>query len=292
MGEVTERKLWWRVLALEPFPARIHAWVWGVFGAIVVVLLVVQAALQGHDVWGGWREGGELRRPVYAEAVHVDAVFRTRANTWSNMFYVAAGLYAIVLGVHDARRRTPSKSGYLLFTPAMSVLFGAACCYLGFGSGLFHASLTYRGQQLDVAAMYSPLVALIALNIGRWWPEATLGGKERSTWPLLCTLAVIASALLYVYKWSMSSGRVLPALILTVFAFGVADRFQKRTKLFSRWLAVAGVMLVLGVTCRNLDIQGRFFPTGDAWLQGHSFWHLFTSLALISAYFYYRSETE
>ena len=90
----------------------------------------------------------------------------------------------------------------------------------------------------------------------------------------------------------MASGTVLPALILAVVVFGVLDRFQKRTQPAVRWLAVAGVMLVLGVVCRNLDIEKSFFSTGDAWLQGHSFWHLFTSLALISTYFYYRSETD
>jgi hypothetical protein len=135
--------------------------------------------------------------------------------------------------------------------------------------------------------MYSPLVALIALNIGRWWPET----GERQTWPLLCTLAVTASALLYLYKWSMSSGIVLPGLILAVLAFGVLDRIRPRTQLAARWLAVAGVTLVLAFLCRQLDVAGKFFPTGDAWLQGHSFWHLFTSLALMSMYFYYRSET-
>ena len=288
MTDATQCGTCWKQMRLEPFPCRIHIWVWGLFAVVVVALLATQAALQGHDVWAGWREGSELHKPVYAEAVHMDALFRTRANTWSNMFYVAAGLYAIVLGVYDARRRLPAKSGYLASTPAMSVLFGTACCYLGFGSGLFHASLSYRGQQMDVAAMYSPLVALIALNIGKWRPEI----KPRRTWPLLCALALTVSALLFVYKWSMSSSVVLPGLILAVMAFGVADRFQKRTQLGWRWLVAAGGMLVLSAVCRGLDVQGRFFPTGDAWLQGHSFWHLFTSLALMCAYFYYRSETE
>jgi hypothetical protein len=275
-------------MRLEPFPNRIHGWAWGLFLAIILLLLGVQAALQGRDVWAGWREGAELRHPVYAETVHPDAVFRTRANTWSNMFYVAVGLYAIVLGAYDARRRIPAGGGYLVSTPAMGMLFGSACCYLGFGSGLFHASLSYRGQQLDVAAMYSPAVALIALNIGRWLPKF----KGRPTWPALCALAVVASALLYVYKWSMSSGTVLPGLIIVVLIFGVLDHIQKRKQLATRWLVAAGGMLVLSALCRGLDIQGRFFPTGDAWLQGHSFWHLFTSLALICTYFYYRSETE
>ncbi len=287
MSDTSEQASFWRLSKLEPFPCRIHLWVWGLFAAIVVALLLMQTALQGRDLWAGWREASELRKPVYAEAVHMDAVFRTRANTWSNMFYVAAGLYAVVLGVYDARRRKSPGVGYLVSTPAMSVLFGAACCYLGFASGLFHASLTYRGQQLDVAAMYSPLVALIALNIGRLWPEI----KGRPAWPLLCVLAVTVSALLYVYKWSMSSTKVLPGLILAVIVFGVLDRIRPRTRLATRWLVAAGLMLVLSALSRGLDIQGRFFPTGDAWLQGHSFWHLFTSLALLCTYFYYRSET-
>ena len=66
---------------------------------------------------------------------------------------------------------TAANAGYVIRTPAMSILFGFACCYLGFGSGLFHASLTRLGQQLDVAAMYSPLVAAIAMNVGRWMPR-------------------------------------------------------------------------------------------------------------------------
>ena len=186
MNDTPTQTLCWRLLKLEPFPCRIHGWVWGLCVAIVVLLMALQVAFQGRDVRAGWREGAELRRPVYAEAVHLDEVFRTRANTWSNMFYVAAGLYAIVLGVHDARRRNGTGGGYLVSTPAMSVLFGTACCYLGFGSGLFHASLSYRGQQMDVAAMYSPLVALIALNLGMWLPEV----RGRHTWPVLCALAV------------------------------------------------------------------------------------------------------
>jgi predicted membrane channel-forming protein YqfA (hemolysin III family) len=292
MENATEGAWVWRLVRLDPFPVGIHGWVWGIFLAIVVLLLGLQSAFQGKDPWAGWREGAELRQPKYAEAVHIDAIFRTRANTWSNMAYVAVGLYAIMLGVYDARRRARSSSGYLVYTPAMSILFGAACCYLGFGSGVFHASLSYRGQQLDVAAMYSPLVALIALNIGRWWPEICVGGKDRSTWPVLCALAVAASALLYIYKWSMSSDVVLPGLILTVLVFGVLDRFRQRTQLAARWLLAAGIMLVLAVASRQLDVAGRFFPTGDAWMQGHSFWHLLTSLALICMYFYYRSETD
>ena len=90
----------------------------------------------------------------------------------------------------------------------------------------------------------------------------------------------------------MSSDVVLPGLILAVLAFGVLDRIRQRTQLASRWLLAGTSMLVLAAACRQLDVAGKFFPAGDAWLQGHSFWHLFTSLCLICLYFYYRSETD
>ena len=77
---------------------------------------------------------------------------------------------AIAIGWHDLRHPCPGGAGYLVRTPALSLSFGLACCYLGAGSGLFHASLTRFGQQLDVAAMYAPLLVLIAVNMGRWIP--------------------------------------------------------------------------------------------------------------------------
>ena len=81
----------------------------------------------------------------------------------------------------------------------MSILFGVTCCYLGFGSGLFHASLTGWGQQLDVAAMYSPLTVFIAINVGRWISCLKTEGREGSfpTWPILVGLVLVASFLLY-----------------------------------------------------------------------------------------------
>ena len=221
----------------------------------------------------------------------MNEVFRARANTWSNLAFVLVGLYAIALGWHDLRRPSPGDAGYLVRTPALSLMFGLACGYLGAGSGLFHASLTRFGQQQDVVAMYAPLLVLIAVNLGRWLPCLPQGGRRRSlpTWPISITLVVVASVLLFFYKWSMSSLNVLSTLIATVVVFAVLDRFRTSRKIDVRWLCWSDVALVAAVICRQLDIAGRF--TGpDAWLQGHAMWHLLTSLSLGCMYFYYRSE--
>lgn len=272
--------------------AAVHAFAWAGLAALVLVLSGISQAYRGQNVWQGWRESSELRRPVYAERVRADDVFRTPANTWSNLAFVLVGLYALALGWHDQRQKFLAGSGYVRRTPAMSFLFGAACCVLGIGSGLFHASLTRWGQQLDVAAMYAPLVVFIAMSLGRWCPRVQVGcgGRETPTWPFLTGLVVFACFLLFRYKWSMSSRVVLPVLIVVVGSFAVLDQFRAGGRFALRWLAWAGVALVLAVICRQIDVARRFSGP-DSWLQGHAWWHILTSCSLGCMFLYHRSES-
>jgi len=272
-------------------PTWVHGFAWGAILLATLALVGLSRIGQDRNVWEGWRESRELRHPGYAERVHINEVFRTRANTWSNLAFVLVGLYGVALGWHDLRHPSLGRAGYLVRTPALSLAFGLACCYLGAGSGLFHASLTRFGQQLDVAAMYAPLLVLIAVSMGRWIPCLPLGAHRRNlpAWPIWIALVVVASVLLFLYKWSMSSLNVLSTLIAIVSLCAVLDRFQTSRKLDVRWLCWSGTALIAAVICRQLDIAGRF--TGpDAWLQGHAVWHLLTSLSLGCMYFYHRSE--
>ena len=272
-------------------PKWIHALAWGGILVIVLALIGISNHYAGQNVWSDWTESRELRKPGYAERIYPEEVFRTQANTWSNLAYVLVGLYAIGLGCHDMRRGVAVQGGYLVNTPAMSILFGVMCCYLGFGSGLFHASLTRWGQQLDVAAMYSPLVVFIAINLGRWIPRVNAldGQGGFSTWPVLACLVLVASFLLYHYKWSMSSGVVLPTLILSVGVFALFDRFRPHCRLRHRWLVVSVVALIAARICWQLDVAGKFSDP-DAWLQGHAVWHVLTGISLAGTYLFYRSE--
>lgn len=82
--------------------------------------------------------------------------------------------------------------------------------------------------------MYSPLVALIALNLDRRYPA----------WPLWAATALLASVLLYIYKWSMPSSLVLPALILGVGFFMTLDRFRHDYRMETRWMLLAAASLL------------------------------------------------
>ena len=256
-----------------------HVFVWGTVAVIALALWWVTRAAREQNVWAGWRESGELRRPAYRERIYEREVFRTWANTWSNLAYMIVGLYGIALGCCD--RREGRNGAYLLRTSALSFAFGAACCCLGIGSGLFHASLTRLGQQLDVAAMYPPLMVMIAVGIGRWIPALR-------TW-LLLALVAVASGLLFYFKWAMSSPIVLCSLVGSVTILTLLARFCSARKPDGRWLLASVASLLAAVICRQLDIAARFSGP-DAWAQGHALWHVLTALSLGCVYAFYRSE--
>ena len=276
---------------LLSFPKWIHAGAWGGILALVLLLIGVSHYYDGRNVWSGWTEARELRRPGYAERIYPDDFLRTRANSWSNLAYVLVGFYALGLACHDRRHNPANTGGYLVSTPPMSFLFGVACCYLGFGSGLFHASLTRWGQQLDVAAMYAPLLALIAINLAGWMPRIKIRGGEGGfpTWPILAVLGLVASFLLYYYKWSMSSVKVLSNLILSVTVLSLLEEFIRRRRKTFWWLILSFATLVGARVCWELDVAKKFSGP-DACLQGHAVWHLLSALSLGCLYFYYREE--
>ncbi|MFN6127501.1 MAG: ceramidase domain-containing protein [Planctomycetota bacterium] len=281
----------------DPIPFWIHAFAWGGVLAIVLPLAWMSDRTQGQNVWQGWIESQEFRKPNYTEAIRAADLFRTQANTWSNLAYVLVGLYCIGLGATDLRSTSRTRRNYVLDTPAMTILMGIACCYLGIGSGLFHASLTRWGQQLDVGAMYTPLLVCIAINLGRYFPRMWRVSSDLTfpVWPVLVTCVVIVAALLYYYKWSMPASQVLPVHILMVIAFAVADcipypRGIQHSTLRKRWLLISLSCLALAITFRQLDVAGRF-GTPDSLVQGHALWHLLTAASLGAMYVYYRSES-
>lgn len=275
----------------RPLPIWVHVAALGPFVLLIGILIGITWGWRGRNVWDGWVEARELHHPDYAERILSAEVFRTPANTWSNLAFVLVGLYALALGNLDWRRPPPSCGNYLAQTPALSWLFGVLCCYLGLASGWYHASLTRLGQQLDVAAMYAPLLALIAINLGRFMPRVPLGSARNRlpSWPLWTVGVIVGCFVLFWYKWSMRSFVVLPTLILSVTAFTLLDRVLANRKFRVRWMLASGAALVAARVCWQMDLAGKFSGP-DAWFQGHAVWHLLTALSLGCIYLYYRSE--
>lgn len=263
--------------------------VWSATGVLVLVLLGITSWGKDRNVWDGLQESRELRSPAYAEGVFAHEVFRTRANTWSNLAYVVVGFYGIAFGCRDLRRTAKPRPLAVRQRAALSFAFAVAACLLGFGSGFFHASLTRLGQWVDVASMYPPMLGLIGLSLARRFPAVRLGGRFVPTWPFLVVLIALTGAMLFYYKWSMSSANVLTTLISTVSIFTLVDRVSSGGRLNGWWLAASFVALVGGVACRQIDIAQRLSGP-NAWTYGHACWHVLTALSLACVFLFYRSE--
>jgi hypothetical protein len=270
----------------------VHVGVWVAFALLVLVLIGFSRLRDGSDIWAGWIPARGLLQPDYAERILQRAVFRTPANTWSNLAYVLVGFYAIALAWRDRRLGGEERAvAYLRSTPSLGFLFGVACCYLGLASGLYHASLTRLAQQLDVASMYAPLLASLALFVGR----AVLNSRKRrgapafDVAPVLVLLVVAACWLLFIFKWSMSAKLVLQTLIGLHAVAGLVEISLGRGAMPARWLGFSIVALLVAVVCRELDVA-RKFSRPDAWLQGHACWHVLTAVSLACVYLYHRNE--
>ncbi len=278
-------------------PRAVHAFAWGGTLLAAIAVILAAAAAEGTGPWEGWDGGHELRRPGYAERVWPDRPIRTRANTFSNLAYMTVGLYACGLALSDRRRARlagpdASAGNVVVATPALSALFGLSCLWLGFSSGLFHASLTRAGQRLDVAAMYPPLLSLLAIAAARALPARVgrRGGASVPTWALLAAVIVLAEIALWRWKWSMSATTVLSTLIAAMALVTVAEHLLWPGRFRSAWLGWGACLLAAGIACRQSDVA-RSFPVGpESWLQGHALWHGFTAAALGALYLHERSE--
>ncbi len=278
-------------------PRSVHAFACGGTFLAAIAVLLAAAAAEGTGPWDGWDESRELRRPGYAERVWPDRPIRTRANTFSNLAYVTVGLYACGLALADRRRARQAGPdappvNIVVATPALSALFGLSCLWLGFSSGFFHASLTRAGQRLDVAAMYPPLLSLLAIAAARVLP-ARIGrrfGVGLPTWSLLAAAVIVAEIVLWRWKWSMSATTVLSSLIAATALVTVAEHLLRPGQFRSAWLGGGACLLAAGLVCRQSDVAGSFPVGPDSWLQGHALWHLLTAAALGTLYLRERSD--
>jgi len=102
---------------LSAIPGWVHVSALGGLIVVILVLVYVTSAFRGQNVWAGWEESRGLRRSNYMEKIHVNEVFRTCSNTWSNLAYVLVGFYAFGLARWDRRRTPLAGNGYLARTP-------------------------------------------------------------------------------------------------------------------------------------------------------------------------------
>lgn len=226
----------------------------------------------------------------FCETNRMNEIIRQPANTWSNFGYLAVGLFALTLAVHDYKNKSRRQSAnFLVQYPMFSLLYGLSCLYLFIGSFLFHASLTEYFQRLDQSGLLSVVIMLLALNFYKLAPYFRKKGEWKNLHAVAMIAAVVCNVLIFRWLLSIDINVLFPVLLLMVIASGLFYTFKIRNRsFFLNYMYAAFLLMFLAGGIWILD-RSHTLCNPDSMLQGHALWHLLTAVSMFFIYLYYRS---
>lgn len=212
--------------------------------------------------WEGLSPATCLPDACFCEAVG-DGLIRQPSNTWSSLGFCVAAL------VMTGQWRNERARGSL--TSAEALTFIIAVMLVGVTSALYHASLSFFGQTLDVQSMY--LVVLLALMVN---VEALRRPPvSRALW--LYALSNVALGVLLV---------TVPSVRRHAFGLALGAIVVTEVLVRSRRLRLHGLRFLLGALLTQalafgiwvLDLK-KLVCEPHSLLQGHAAWHLLGAVA-------------
>ena len=251
--------------------------------AMLLVYFLLDTFLDG-SVWDGMVVSKSALTAEYCEHNDVQRFFHQNSNTYSNLAYFFIGVFICALARQDFENQSNAHLNRLQKFPMLSFLMGGSFIYLSIGSAFFHASLTWMGQRVDMNGTYSISIALLFIAVYHVF--------YKINWSETLKKATIVAALLVIVSFYeihllVSSGILLPVMILLIWIFTAINYFQFR-KERSIILGLLGlVLIVVALKIRQLDVQ-KIGCDPHSVFQGHSFWHILTALSSFCSYAFFR----
>jgi hypothetical protein len=219
---------------------------------------------------------------------HVDSTSYTAKifeiqNTWSNAAYLLAGILIL-----------------LCSRKSLGLALGANLCLLAVLSGFYHATLQEFTQTLDIAGVYSVLLA--SLCYGAESIMSRLGGPRAALiynesgqlhWYVEVPAIILTPALALLMASLRTSFCLFDSttgfVIIFVLLFTMLFRQMFAVKGNTGWVFFTVILVVAtpGLVFRLLDGDGKplCLPDGIAnVVQGHALWHVFSAATLLLLY--------
>jgi hypothetical protein len=204
----------------------------------------------------------------FCEAIRSEGI-KQPANAWSSLaFVVVAGLVVI----RWTRKPRAGRAAYPL-------LYAFALVVVGLGSAYFHATLSFRGQFVDVFGMY--LIATFALLYSVGQLRAVSGALFVAVF--IASNAVLAMLLYWVPVYRRP---VFGLLIVAVLFVEILTRRRSGPRSATRHLSVAAGIMGVAFVIWILDFT-RTLCRPESWLQGHAVWHVLGAVAAWYLFRYY-----
>lgn len=258
-----------------------------------------------------------------------DGLVRQPSNTYSNLAFTICGAAALSRGYRalaTSKRKVSGKSpregatasGEALRTAigvnalsytsaeeardkvgeAFIIVFVLSCVILGFGSGLFHASLTFFGQILDNAGMYvvagaCAVYSFASVRLVRASPNSFLLPHHRLyvDWLLWTCVTVAVKVWLHMADIAGNLFGNFYFFFLIAFAF-FSEVYARRVcylrseKGKLRYFFAATITFAVSFAVWLLDKKGVIcYP--DSVFQGHAVWHILDGFAAYFLFLYY-----
>ncbi len=215
----------------------------------VITWLALRAAA---PLWMGMQPASCMPDACFCEIAHGGHGLAQPANTLSSLAYVFAGLWI-------ARSTWPGHG-----------VLAASAILIGLGSALYHASLTFFGQFLDVFGMHALALFMLLKGLARFRPPALRGAYPAAL--LLCALVL----------WFVPETRRSLFALLLLAGVGIELAWQRLREpgrnLRNIWAGL--LVFACGYSIWLLD-NTRVLCAPASWFQGHAVWHLAGALATL-----------
>jgi hypothetical protein len=191
------------------------------------------------------------------------------ADTWSNLLYVALGVF-----MWHAARRAGRRD---------LALFGPASVLVGVFSFAYHASYTWALQFLDFVGMFLFCFTVLARNASR------LGWIEPRRETRFFGIGVLGASALVPVLFELGFPIQLTVAACIAVALGQEAALRRRAPgvAFPRSYPLGLALLGAGAIASALDLTRVACDPRNHWLQGHAVWHVLTALALYAFFRFY-----
>lgn len=207
------------------------------------------------------------------------ASVREIQNTWSNLGYVLIGA-AICL-------RAASFIGRML---------GFALVFLGWSSGIYHASIMPAWRLWDIIGMYWVTYALLAYGAVSLFRRRALTGWGGNALGFIVAMVAAATAV-HRNDWKLLGVKPFDSTYVAVGGFFLVGLLivlsvwrstgSQRTRML-RWAIGSIAGIGIAATCQLGDRVGNFLFSPGAFIQAHAVWHVMTAAAVGMAYEVFR----